>query len=150
MLSKSKEKKISKLSEVYDISDEDLISYLELCGEYVVSGGFGKTKRTLDSEQCAELLKLLYAKYDNILALEKFLGEELVSELRNVPYYPPEKLNVNESYSCLCETVTEISPEDLKLCCANPIKQWVANNSNGNFFILTCPCGKVSEPYLDA
>ena len=111
--------------------------------------------KNLDEESCNDLLGMLKLKYNGIVALEKALGAELVAELRGLEYDDGEIAQeemVNENDNCYCSKIVDLEPYEIQGCCARrgevPVKQWVGQNSHGDFYVATCSCGKISKPIL--
>lgn len=64
-----------------------------------------------------------------------------------------ESVNVNNDKNCGLTKVVNNFPKEILSCAErNNFKsnnQWVGGNTYGDFFIVTCECGKVSRPYFN-
>jgi len=110
----------------------------------------------LMEEQVDELLAQIKLKYDYLPNLERVLGAKLVAEVRGVEYHDnvlEEGDTINDlDRECQCYSVVYNQPEDIIDCALNYGKdchpQWIGSNTKGNFFVMTCECGKISTPTL--
>jgi len=63
-----------------------------------------------------------------------------------------ESVNVNNDKNCGLRTIVNNFPKEVLSCAErNNFKgdnQWIGGNTYGDFFIVTCGCGKISKPFF--
>ena len=65
-----------------------------------------------------------------------------------------DSVNVNIDKGCGLPKVVDNYPKEISSCAERNNftnnTQWVGGNTYGDFFIVTCECGKISKPFFRA